>query len=126
MRVLEKKSMPPRKAEVQKREKAAQYTFPAPIRGWVLNESLSNPSPGGALILDNWIVDLSTIRPRKGTLKHATLGADVEALFTYRSGVSEQFFGATASDVFLISTPADPAVVPTADITGQTSGDSYL
>ena len=101
---------------------ASGYSFPAPIRGLQLNESVAMPAPGGALVLDNFICETKDVRPRGGTKKYATLGAKVESLFSYISGPSEQFFGATASGIFEITTVADADVAPSADVTGQTSG----
>ena len=101
---------------------AQPFSFPAPIRGWVLDDSLANPQAGGASILDNWICTSTGIRARGGKQKYATLDAAVSSLFTYKSGVTETFFGATATKIYDITTIADPDVVPSAAITGQTDG----
>lgn len=112
----------------------------APVRGWVLNESLASPLPGGARILDNYICDLASIRPRKGYARHATLeqggsfttefDADFESapikpvrsMFTYRTGSLEKFFAATDNGIFDVTSPAAPDSVLDPDITGLSNG----
>jgi hypothetical protein len=101
---------------------SSSYTFPAPIRGWILSENLATAQPGGARILDNWICTTTGIRVRGGCSKHATLPAAVKSLFTY-VGSSEAFFAATATAIYTATAPADPEVALTATISGLTSGD---
>ena len=96
-------------------------TIPAPVRGWVLNESLIAASPGGARILDNWIPTETGVRARAGCAKYATLPAAVTAMWPYNSG-SGRFFAATASGVFEITAPSSPTTVLTAVVSGRTSG----
>lgn len=104
-------------------QKMDSQSFPAPVRGWIADENLARSKPGGAYRLDNWFPTQTSIRLRGGCRKHATIGTDpVETLFTYRSGGLQQFFAADEENIFPISSPADPDVAPTADITGQTSG----
>lgn len=110
-----------RKGETPK-PMAQPYSFPAPIRGWVLNENLAQVQPGGARLLDNWICTTTGIRVRAGCVKYATLGDDVLAMFSHKSGGAEVFFAATAGDIFDITTVADPDVAPTASLAGQTDG----
>lgn len=124
MRVRPGKVAPARKmrgGEPTPKPMAQDYTFPAPIRGWVLNESLAMPQPGGALVLDNWICTTTGVKVRGGTSKYATLGASATALFSYKS-TTEFFFAATATAIYDITTVADPDVVPTAAVSGQTAG----
>jgi hypothetical protein len=116
----------PKKAATPKGQtanpQAVPYTFPAPIRGWVLNENITSPQPGGARILDNWYCTTTGIKVRSGAVKFATLGGAVKSLFTYSSGSTMKLFGATASSVYDISSPADPTTVPAPDIAGLSSG----
>lgn len=102
----------------------ATHTFPAPTLGWVLDENLMAPSPGGARILDNFICLPKSIKARGGYTKHATVAsaAAVVSLFSYKSGSTEKLFGASATDIYDITSPADPDVVPTAAVSSQTSG----
>jgi len=97
-------------------------TFPAPIRGWVLNENLATVGPASARVLDNWFPTTTGARIRAGAFKHATIGATVQSIWTYKSGGTEKLFAATDGSVFDITTPADRDVAPTATVTGQTSG----
>lgn len=101
---------------------SSSFTFPAPIRGWILNENLATVQPAGARILDNWLCTTTGVRVRGGCIRHCTLDDPVTALFTYRS-TTEKFFAATADGVFDCTSPADPDVALTAEFTGQTSGD---
>lgn len=123
MRVRAKKAAPAQKGQTPK-PLATPFPFPAPIRGWVLDESLAGPQPGGARILDNMICDLTTVRVRKGSLKYATVAssAAVTALFNYKDGITERFFGANATDIYEITSPADPDVIPSSAVSSQTSG----
>lgn len=98
------------------------YTFPAPIRGWVLSENLATASPDSARRLDNWICTTTGARVRGGAVKHATVDDPVVSLFTYNS-TSDAFFAATADAIYTITSPADPEVAPAATISGLTSGD---
>ncbi|MGB7243551.1 MAG: hypothetical protein WBC93_15885, partial [Sulfitobacter sp.] len=124
--MLQKKAAPRRKmrgGEPTAKMLAEPARLPAPIRGLVLNESIANPQPGGAKVLDNWICNLATASPRKGVQKFATIAADtVASVFTYKVGATETFFAASDDSIFDITSPADPDVIPTADVTGQTSG----
>lgn len=104
---------------------AEQHTFPAPTRGWILNENLAQVQPASASILDNYICTTTGVRPRGGCLKYADIGSEVTAAFTYKSGASAKFFAANASAIYDISIIADPDVTPTAAVSGQTSGDWY-
>jgi hypothetical protein len=124
MQVLPKKSAPRHKGTEPIPNDVSQfYSFPAPIRGWVLNENLANPQPGGARILDNWICTTSGIKVRGGAKKYATLGAAVTALWSYKSGATEKFFGATASAIYDITTVVNVNTAPTPVVSGRTGGN---
>lgn len=99
------------------------YTFVAPTRGWVTNENIAAAQPGGASVLDNWWVGNNSIKVRGGAIKWATVHATetCHALFAYIPG--SQLFAATETAIYDVSNPADPDVVPSASLTGQTSGD---
>ena len=122
MRALAKKKPPAAKRGLPPPQPAQVHVFPAPTRGWVLNENLAMPNPGAASILENWVCTEKSIRARGGCQKYATLGAGVTAAFTYRSGATAKFFAATASAIYDITSVADPEVVPTAAVSGQTGG----
>ena len=121
--VLQKKSAPAQKGQTPK-PVAKMHTFPAPTLGWVLNENLKTPSPGGARVLENWICTPTAIKVRGGNLKYATVGSSVPvvSIFSYKSGGTEKLFASTSTDVFDITTVADSSTIPTAAIASQTSG----
>lgn len=98
-------------------------TFPAPAGGWQTNKNLAMDGPMTARLLDNWFPTRSGIRCRGGATKHATVHASnsVDAMWTYE-GASQKLFAATEDSIFNVTSPADPDVAPTADVTGQTSG----
>lgn len=119
MQVRAKKKAPP-KGQPQM-QPAQAFSFPAPIRGLVLNENPMIPAPGGALTLDNWICTTTGIKVRGGTAKHIPIGGAVESIFVYRSGASEAAFAATATDLFDVT--AAGGGVPTPVVSAQTSGN---
>lgn len=124
MDIRPRKATPKTRANVQPPEPAVPFRFPAPIRGWVLNENRVTAQPGAARVLDNFIPTTTGIRVRGGSRKYATAHATepVESLFTYKSGATEKFFVATTTTISNITTVADPLVVPTPAVTGRTSG----
>lgn len=126
MRVREKKTAPAKaRGQSVTRKSALVHTFPAPIRGWVLNESLAAVAPGSASILDNWIPTTTGVRTRGGSAKWATLSnsGPVLTLFTYHVGTTEKFFGSTSNSIFDITSVADANVIPSAAVSAQTSGE---
>ena len=96
--------------------------FPAPNKGWIRNDSIATPKPGGAEVMDNWFPTPEGCRMRKGSIKHATIDDEVTHLTAYTSGTGK-FYACDETSIYDITTPADPDVAPTADITGKTSGD---
>ncbi|TBY60145.1 hypothetical protein E0H46_31735 [Rhizobium leguminosarum bv. viciae] len=98
-------------------------TFPAPARGWIANENLAMAQPGGALVLENWFPTPTGIRTRGGSQKYATISSGpVLRAWTFKSGLVEEFFASDETKIFNITTVADPNVIPTPVVTGQTSG----
>lgn len=119
MRIAKQQRIP---VSGQEQQRHKTRVFPAPIRGWVANESLALSKPGAAYLLENIFPTLTGARLRGGSLKHATVGiALVESLLTYRSGSLEKLFAASDGEIFDITAPADSGIPPTADVTGQTS-----
>lgn len=103
--------------------KLKNKTFPAPVRGWIANENLALAQPGGAWVLDGWFPNTTTIRIMGGSVKWATISEDpVLSMFTYSSSVGDKFFAADAENIFDITTPASTTVIPTAAVSGQSSG----
>ena len=113
-----------RQTLVRNRKQSQTQTFAPPIRGWIRNENLAASGPAGAYVLDNFFPTSNSVRLRGGSNKYATIGTtEVKSLFTYKSGATEKFFAADINEVFDITSVADPDVAPSADITGQTSGE---
>ena len=121
MRVLPKKAASPiRQAVETPKPEATAYTFPAPIRGLVLNENIATAGPSGAQVLDNFICTTTGIKARAGSQKYGTLPGAVRSLFTYRS-VSQVLFAADNTAIYDLSTSPDP-LGASAVVTGQTGG----
>lgn len=99
-------------------------TFPAPVRGWVTSENLAASGGASARVLENWFPNSQTLRLRGGSQKYATVGdaAPVYSMWVYKSATAEEFFAADETNIFDVSTIADADSIPTADVTGQTSG----
>lgn len=97
-------------------------SFPAPSRGWIRNDSIAQPKPGGAEVMDNWFPTAEGARMRKGSSLHATIEAAVTHLAVY-DAATPKFFAASAAAIYDITTPADPEVSPTADVSSLTGGD---
>lgn len=116
----------PAKAIRPKPRKVEPRKFPAPTRGWIANENLANPTPGGAAILENWFPTATGCRLRWGSVKYATIGDGskaVESVFSYLTGTAKKFFGATQTDIYDITTIADPNVSPASASGSHLSGD---
>lgn len=113
-------------ATTRKPRTAKSKSFPAPVRGWIANEGLARPKPGGAMLLENWFPTATGIRMRSGSELYATVGdgsAPVASLFSFSEGNNEKLFAATASAIYDITTVADSAVSPAAAVSTLTSGD---
>lgn len=107
----------------QARSKARAYTFAAPVRGWVTNESLMASSPGAAQVLENWRPTRKGATLRGGSLQHAYIGEEqVRSLMEYATGTTQTMFAASDTSIFDITSPAIPTVAPTASVTDQTAG----
>ncbi len=102
--------------------RAMPKTFPAPIRGWIESESLAKDIEAGASRLENFFPTTRGIRPRGGSLRHATITAGVKSLMVWRSGTAERLFGADSTAIYDITSPANPAVQPAPAVSGQASG----
>ena len=93
----------------------------APVRGWIETDSLAEPTTGGARLLENAFPTQTGVRVRGGCDKHATVGAKVISMFSYKSATTNIMFAATETDVYDVSAAA-PSTVPAASIASQTSG----
>lgn len=97
--------------------------FLAPSQGWIRNQSLANPKPGGAEVMDNWFPTPEGCRIRKGSNKVATIGAACTYLTSYVAGAVSKLFATDADSIYDVTSPADVDVAPTASVGSQTSGD---
>lgn len=122
---------PSRLAPAGKRLKGAQppksepYTFQPPVRGWVTNENIAMAQPGGAHVLDNMVPERYSVRVRGGNLHYATVDDEdaCEEFIVYQSASLSRLFAATDTAIYDVSNPVDAETIPTAAVTGQTSGD---
>lgn len=110
-------------AAAPRRARSQTASFPGPVRGWIRNESLARAGQGGAERLDNWFPTPEGARMRAGSTKHATIDSDVVALMVYDSGSTQKLFAANGSAIYDVTSPADPDVAVTADVSGLGSGD---
>lgn len=100
-----------------KTRQAQVKKFPAPTAGWISNRALAVPSgdggnlPQGALILDNFFVNATSVRLRGGKLLYATLGfgeTTAQSLFSYRNGENRRLFGADENAIYDLTTVPFP------------------
>lgn len=105
----------------QPRPQAKDKPLPAPIGGLVTSQNIGAMEPGTAIVMTNWRPTRTGIAVRGGNLKHATLGSDpVESLMNY-VGITRSIFAGSDGSIYDVTSPADPNVPPTPDVTGQTS-----
>lgn len=97
--------------------------FPATTKGWIKSGPLAKPTAGGAELLDNFFPTTQGLRLRKGSIKHGTIDAAVTHLTVYDAGGASKMFAADATQIYDVTTPADPDVAVADVVTGQTSGD---
>lgn len=93
-------------ARTSKPRVAKLSSFPAPTRGWIANENLAIPTPGGAAVLENWFPTATGLRVRAGTELYATLGdasLTARSLFSYLNGQQRELFGATDTTIYDIT-----------------------
>lgn len=97
--------------------------FLAPSQGWIRNQALANPKPGGAEVMDNWFPTPEGCRIRKGSDKVATLGDASTFITSYQTDTVSKLFATDAANIYDITSPADVDVAPTASVASLTSGD---
>jgi hypothetical protein len=106
-----------------KARSATTAVWPGPAKGLIRSGSFVGAPTDAAEVLDNFIPTTTGARQRGGAVLYATVDDPVIRLMNYRSGSFEAFFAATDTDVYDITSVADPEVAPAADLTTQTSGD---
>lgn len=106
------------------RQQSTVKTFPAPIRGWVLNENLAAPKAGGAKVLENWRPTQTGVALRGGSTRHATLGAiPIESILTYDAAGTRKMFATDLTSIYDVTAPTSPTTPIAPSVTGQTSGN---
>lgn len=98
------------------------FSIAAPTGGWASAFNLAASPPDTAAVLENWIPTTTGITMRAGSLKHATVsdGAPCESLMAY-VGMSRRLFAAADGNIFDVTLPDDPGVMPVAAVSGQQS-----
>lgn len=112
--------------QTRRAQTARTKSFPAPRRGWVANDNLASPGKEGASVLENWFPTAEGISVRGGSLLYATIGDGtdpVTAAFGYKNGNAEKLFATTETDIYDITTIADPEVTPSAAVSSLNGGD---
>lgn len=106
-----------RKPAARVKPKTAQLTnFPAPIGGWIKNQSLLAPNArrpdgtkvNGAFILENMFPEATTVRMRAGSDLYATIAngaADVVSFLTYVNGNNRSLFASTDEAIYDVTSP---------------------
>lgn len=104
----------------QQAQQLQTITLPAPTRGIIQSEPETFMQPGGALVLDNWMPTLRSIRIRGGTKRYCDLHAldatvppipdpsrkPVLSAFEYASGTNNRkMFAAQQTKVFDVTAP---------------------
>lgn len=97
---------------------AKPVTLPAPVSGWIRNESLATPNARGpdgskvygAFMLENWFPTTEGVRMRAGSAQHSLLGdgsLPVLSLFKYVNGNNRSMFGAIATGIYDVTVASD-------------------
>ena len=108
-------------SETDKAAASVPAKLPAPVGGWVESRGLSADNPKSARVMENIFPTTQGVRIRGGSTKVATIGARAKSIFTYQTAATAKIFASTASAVYDISA-FNPASVPSAAISGLTSG----
>lgn len=114
-----------RQTLVKPRMSTRMESFPAPTRGWIKNENKAQAKPGGADVLDNFFPTATGTEVRGGSSLYATVGSGerVGAIIPYVAGSVRSLFAADSTDIYDITTVADPEVSPSSAVAGLTSSD---
>ena len=103
-------------------------TYPAPIAGWVTNQSLLLQDKISARVMDNFFPTETGVTPRGGLSKFIDIPAKCEFLMEYNIGVtSSEYFAATETDIYKFTEGDSGSSITTAAVSSQTSSDySYV
>jgi hypothetical protein len=83
-----------RVAPQQRARTSNRSPTPPPIGGWNTRDEVGNMPPQDAEVLDNWLPDVNSVKPRRGYTQFASgIGTgDVHTLATYVSSTGEKKF----------------------------------
>lgn len=102
---------------------AVPYTFPAPVNGWVTNESLVKSKAMTAQRMDNFMPTSTGMAMRGGARKHATIGTDpVESFITFNAGGTKRIWACDDTTIREVTAPPNADDPPAAAVEGQSSG----
>ena len=99
--------------------KATVAALPAPVAGWVEAPALTVEN--ALWVGENAFPTTRGLRIRGGSYRVADIGEPVTSLFKYKSATVDKIFAASDGSIYDVSA-FDPDTIPTADVTGQTSG----
>jgi len=93
--------------------------IPAPTDGWDAISPLAEMDPKRAPILDNWVPRPGYVELRGGYLPYSsTLGTSpVETLMVYRSPTGEQFFAASSTKIYNVTSGIQPGTAVVTSLT---------
>lgn len=74
--------------------------WPGPVGGWVQSGNRIGAPLEQAELLDNFFPTVEGARLRRGSAVFADLGAQIESMFTYASGSTQELFAATGTAIF--------------------------
>ncbi len=100
-------------------------TLPAPVNGLVTSESVLGTIQASAQVLDNWFPTRRGISMRRGSRTEASIsieGDPVRSLIVYNARSQKKLFAASDTEIFDVTSVADPVVPPAASVSDQTSG----
>lgn len=118
-----------------RRRTARQYSLPAPTGGWNARDNIAAMPPLDAVILDNWFPSTGYLQVRNGNTEFADgVGVgSVFALMAYSSGTANEFFAASETNIYDITSGGTASSVVSSMTNGQwqyvnytTSGGSFL
>lgn len=116
-------------------ETARPYPIPAPVGGLNALDSVADMPISDALVLDNIFPQPDYVELRRGYESHATgLGAAVTSLMEWAGPTSRKLFGATASNIYEVTSPGAVGAAAVSSLTNgqwqhvmqETSGGNFL
>jgi hypothetical protein len=97
-------------------------SFSGPTKGLIKSQRVGRGPDGGAEVLQNIFPTTEGGKVRGGSVTRATLPTAVIHLTNHDTS-TPKLFGATATGIFDITSPASPSLPPVAAVSGLTSGD---